>query len=285
MEKEAAPSSQIPPASSPDTFGHLEQQVAERTKELVALNAIAAAVSRYLDLDQVLSNALDTTLQVMGIEAGGICLLDERVDLPAVRALQGFSSEFAATISGLRVGEGYSGRVIQTGQPMVVKAVSQDERLSRLAKWRGNLHSMAIIPLSSKGRTLGVMLAAIEGTRELIDPEFQLLISISHQIGVAVDNARLFCAEQRLAEQFRLIGEAGRHVMSILDVDQLLEEIVRQVNDILGYYLVGIGLVEGDEIAFRTRSGPYWEGRRCEPLRLKIGQEGIMGWALAPEFG
>ncbi len=281
MEKEATPSNRISPASSPNAFDHLEQQVAERAKELAALNTIAVTVSQYLDLDQVLNNALDVTLQVMGIEAGGIYLLDEKADLLVVRALRGFSAKFAAAIDGLRVGEGYSGRVIQTGKPIIVKDISQDERLSRVAEWKKDVHSMAIIPLSSKGKTLGVMFVATEGTCELVDSEFQLLISIGRQIGVAVDNARLFKAEQRRAEQFRLIGEVSRHIISILDVDQLLEEIVRQVNDILGYYLVGIGLVEGDEIVARTGIGPYWENGQREPVRLKIGQEGITGWVAA----
>ncbi|MGD2179440.1 MAG: two-component regulator propeller domain-containing protein, partial [Anaerolineae bacterium] len=52
----------------------LERQVAERTEELAAVNAIAAVVSRSLDLDEILADALDTTLEVMGIEAGGIYL-------------------------------------------------------------------------------------------------------------------------------------------------------------------------------------------------------------------
>jgi signal transduction histidine kinase len=280
MERKAAPVNQIPSVSS-DTFDHLEQQVAEKTKELAALNTIAAAVSQYLDLDQVLNNALDVTLQVMGIEAGGIYLLDEKAGLLVVRALQGFSSEFAAAIDRLQVGEGYSGRVIQTGKPMVVKDISQDQRLSKVAEWKNDVHSMAIIPLSSKGKTLGVMFVATEGARELDDPEFQLLVSIGLQIGVAVDNARLFWAEQRRAEQFRLIGEVGLQILSILDVDQLLDEIVHRVSYILGYYLVGIGLVEGDEIVLKVGVGPYWEGRDRDPLRLKIGQEGITGWVAA----
>jgi hypothetical protein len=63
------------------------------------------------------------TLQVTGIEAGGIYLLDEKADLLVVRALRGFSAEFAAAIDRLQVGEGYSGRVIQTGKPIIVRDI------------------------------------------------------------------------------------------------------------------------------------------------------------------
>ena len=51
-----------------ESYSHLEQKVADRTKELAALNAIAAEVSRSLDLDEILNNALDEVLDVMDVD-------------------------------------------------------------------------------------------------------------------------------------------------------------------------------------------------------------------------
>ncbi len=63
--------------------------------------------------------------------------------------------------------------------------------------------------------------------------------------------------QRRQSEQFRLINEVGQHIISILDVDQLLGEIARGVRDVLGYYLVGAGLVEEDEVVVKTGVGPH----------------------------
>jgi HAMP domain-containing protein len=60
-----------------ESYKNLEQKVADRTQELSTLNAIAATVSRSLNLDEILNLALEKTLQAMTIEAGGIYLLDE----------------------------------------------------------------------------------------------------------------------------------------------------------------------------------------------------------------
>lgn len=84
--------------------------------------------------------------------------------------------------------------------------------------------------------------------------------------------------QRRQAEQFRLINEVGQHIVSILDVEQLLGEIARGVRDVLGYYLVGVGLVEEDEVVVSTGVGPYWKIYGGQPLRLKVGQESIVGW-------
>jgi len=46
----------------------------------------------------------------------------------------------------------------------------------------------------------------------------------------------------------------------------------------LGYYLVSIALIEGDELIFRTGAGPRWDDPDFEPIRVKVGEEGITGW-------
>ena len=117
--------------------------------------------------------------------------------------------------------------------------------------------------------------------REFTDQDVQLLTSISQQIGVALENAQLFRAEQRRAEQFRLISEVGHHIITILDVEQLLDELALRINEILGYYLVGIGLLEGDQVVIKTGVGPYWENHHREPIRLQVGQQSIVGSAAA----
>jgi len=68
---------------------------------------------------------------------------------------------------------------------------------------------------------------------------------------------------------------------SILDVDELLEEIVRLIKDTLGYYLVSIALIEGDELIFTTGAGPRWGDPDFQPISLKLGEEGITGWVAA----
>jgi nitrate/nitrite-specific signal transduction histidine kinase len=264
-----------------ESYAHLEQRVADRTKELAALNAIAATVSQSLDIAEILDHALDKTLEVIGIEAGGIYLLDEEANVLTIAAQRGFSPQFAAAVDKLKVGEGFSGRVVQSGQPLVVKDISADPRLTRMVVREEGLRSVAIVPLSSKGRVPGTLFTITRGYREFTDQDVQLLSSIGHQIGVAVENARLFDAEQRRAEQFRVINEVGRHIVSILDVDELLLEIVRLLKETFGYYLVIIGLIEGDELIFKAGAKTHWDDRQFQAPSVKVGGRGITAWVAA----
>jgi GAF domain-containing protein/HAMP domain-containing protein len=205
-----------------ESYASLERRVADRTKELAALNAIAAVVSRSLDLDEILKNALDKTLEVMDTEAGGIYLLDEELDALNVAVQRGFTPELVAEIDGLKVGEGFSGRVIQTSEPLVVRDLAADSRLTRSVVLDEGLQSVAIVPLSSKGKVLGTLFVITYGYREFTDEDVQLLSSIGHQIGVAIDNAHLFEAERRRRQEATLLTEIAKLVSGTLNLDEVL---------------------------------------------------------------
>jgi nitrate/nitrite-specific signal transduction histidine kinase len=261
------------------SYADLENRAAARVKELAALNAIASTTSQVTDLDEILSDALDRTLQVMEIEAGGIYLLDDAGVLH-IRVQRGFDPEFIADVDGLRVGEGFSGRVAESGESLIVPNVSTDPRLTRMAAQIEGLRSMIVTPLSAKGKVLGTMFVVSHGHCEFTDQNVELLTSIGHQIGVAIENARLFSAQQRRAEQFRVISEVGRRITSILDIEELLVEIVRLIQRTFGYDHVGIALVEGNIAEYKVGAGRLWEDSNFDfqPKRLKVGSEGITGW-------
>lgn len=204
------------------SYAHLERMVLDRTRELATLSAIAAVVSRSLDLAEVLDDALDKTLQVMEIEAGGIFLLDETAGALAVAAQRGLNPQLVAEIDGLKVGEGFPGRVVQTGQPMVVNDVSTDARLTSLVARMEGLRSLASVPLHAKGEVLGALFAVTRGHRRFTDQDVQLLTSIGHQIGIAIENARLFEGERWRRQQATLLAEMARLTSSTLDLDQVL---------------------------------------------------------------
>ena len=261
-----------------ESYTHLEQRVNDRTKELSALNTIATVVSRSLDLDEVLHDALRTTLEVTGLEAGGIYLLDEKTQTLTIAAHDGLTAQHAAEIDSLEVGEGFSGLVIQTGEPLLVEDLSTDRRLTRLVVKEGGFHSAVVLPLVSRDKVLGSSFVMTRGHRTFSEQDIELLTSIGRQIGVAIENARFFEAEQRRAEQFQVIAEVGSHITSILAQDELVEQVTMSIKEAFHYYRVGIGLIEGDELVFQSGAGSLWDDDGLRPVRLKIGAEGITGW-------
>ena len=191
----------------------LETQVVSRTRELAALNAVASVVSRSLDLERVLTNALDKTLDVMGVEAGGIYLLRKDDQVLTIAAYKGLSTQFVDGIDNLKVGEGFSGHVTLTGEPLIVQDLSQDPKLTRAVIKDSDFQSLAIAPLVSRAKVLGTFFVVTRRDREFSQQDVDLLISIGGQIGVAVENAQLY--EQ--AKQMAVVGERQRLARELHD--------------------------------------------------------------------
>ena len=263
------------------SYGLLEQRVSERTRNLTALNAIAETVSQLLDLDVTLNQALDKTLQVMGMESGGIYLLDEETGILTISAHQGFKPGLVEELDQLMVGEGFSGYVAATGQPLIIEDIANDPRMSRSAASEAGIHSLISVPLRAKGKIFGTLFINTYGYHEFTEQDIQLLIPIGHQIGVAIENSRLFESEQRRAEHFRIISEIGRHTLSILALDELLEQTAHLIKEGFNYHQVGFGLIEQDELVVTAGAGLGWENLSRERARLTIGEEGITGWVAA----
>jgi signal transduction histidine kinase/ligand-binding sensor domain-containing protein len=205
----------------------LESQVNDRTKELAALNAVAAVVSHSLNLQEILSSALDKTLEVIGTEAGGIYLLQEDTQILIIAAHEGLSAQFVAEIDNLTVGEGFSGQVAETGEPLVVQDISADPRLTRSAARESGFHALGIVPLLSRANVVGTLFVVTHGRREFSPQDVELLAAIGAPIGVAVENARLYEQAQQVAvveERQRLARELHDSITQSLHSSALLAE-------------------------------------------------------------
>ena len=168
-----------------------EKKVRRRNKELIALNEIAAIISQSLDLDRTLNAILDKVLTVVNMSAGWIHLLDKDGGVLSLMVQSGFSQRLAQEPQTLGPGQGPIGKVIQTGQPTIVNDVSDDLRHAMDFGRREGLHAFVSIPIKSRDKALGVLSVFGSKSYEWNPQKVQLLTAIGHQIGVAVENARL----------------------------------------------------------------------------------------------
>ena len=184
--------------------------IKENEKRLSALNRISSTVSESLELNTVLSNAIDNVVDVMQADVSWIFLLDEKSGELTLATHRGSSEELARGIDKLKLGEGFNGRVAESGQPLFVEDASQDPRLTREVVSKFQLRSTLIVPVSSKGKVNGTLCIAMRRYRHFLPEEVDLLTAMGNQIGVAVENAHLFQQQQITAQQLRISEERYR---------------------------------------------------------------------------
>lgn len=256
----------------------LSQQLTSQTKELSALNAISEVISNELDLPETLDIALQKTLEVMDVPAGAIFLNSADSDAVEISTVYGLSQDCLQALNHTPIAGSFLEPIINQSQSAVISNLTIDHAFDLL--YECGFRRLATAPLVARGIVLGALFVTTSDTRVFSEQDLGLLTAVGGQIGIAVENNSFFSAVQHLAEQFRLIAAVGRRFSSLLDIDQVLVQVVRLIQQTFGYYHVAVGLIEGDEVIYRMGAGPLWDDPRFDfhPARLRVGQEGLTGW-------
>jgi signal transduction histidine kinase len=197
----------------------LERRVADRTIEMAALYAAAAATSRFLNLSSIMHEALEQVTKVTGWESGEIYIFAGQVGNAPDRFTSALPPLVADAIRSLAV-SGY-GDVAAAGAEFsyYLISVERDLGLPAGAVGLGWPVDVAIFPVRSKGQSLGYLALATarEGHHGTLRPA--LVNSIAGQLAVAIENFQLYEQARQLAageERSRLARELHDSVSQTL---------------------------------------------------------------------
>lgn len=227
----------------------------ERRLQLAALNQTASVVSQSLDLRQILDSSVNNVMDVMKVDAVLVFLLDEAAAELTLTAYRGVSPPFVQGVGRLKVGEGFNGMVAKTGEPLYVEDALTDPSLTRMSVREEGLRSQLIVPLKSKGRTLGTLCASVRSYRRFSQDDMELLIAIANQIGVAIENARLYEHEREVAKQLQASEERYRQLFEnaydaiwLHDLDGNIIAANRSFAKLTGYALKELQGIRADDL-------------------------------------
>jgi ligand-binding sensor domain-containing protein/signal transduction histidine kinase len=264
-------------------LGQRTNVLERRTRELEALYRADERMHRYLDLDQVLKALVDVSVDVLHANKSSVFVWDDSQKRLVMRVARGFGPRAMSALT-FAEGDGVTWVAYSTGDPVFVEdAVSDPRRAEEPHEAMETILALGIrsfmhIPIKIGDEIFGIFNVNFTYPRAFGQDELRLFTALAQRAAFAIENARLFRAEKRRAEQFRVISEVGRHITSILDVDELLREIVRLIKETFGYYLITIGLIEGDTLVFKTGVKDGWEDPEFCPPELKLDGEGITVW-------
>ena len=175
------------------------QELERRVKELNALYGIGRSVTSVLELDRLLGRIVEAAVYITGAEEGSLLLLDENTNELFVRAAQGLEEKYARDFR-LRVQDSLAGKVIRTGEPIMInKAVGQHK-----VKTAYLVNAILYVPLKAKSRVMGVLTVDNRASStDFTRNDLFLLSLLSDYAAVAIENACLFSEienERRMLE-------------------------------------------------------------------------------------
>ena len=236
----------------------VERKQAEETlrryaERLEALRQVGLELTAQLDLDALLHSIVSWALELVGGTVGGLHLYrPERDVLEWVICTE---PHLAPIGSILHRGEGISGKVWETGEPLIVDDYQHWE--GRAAIYEGYPWVAAVgVPIRWGEELLGVLNVDADAPRVFSPADAELLSLFATQAAIAVRNVRLFEVQREQRELAEALEEAASAVSSTLDLDQVLDRILEQVERVVAGDTFNIMLIE-DNTAYVVRQRGY----------------------------
>jgi len=189
---------------------HYVRAIESSEKALSTINAVCLVASQSLDVQRVLETTIERVRDLMDLDVALAFLVNEQTDELELRAHRGVSQEFVEGLRGLKIGEGFNGRVVQTGEPLLVGNAPADPRLTRDVVRQEGILTQLIVPLRSKEKIVGTLCVAGRYARLFKEEEIDLLTTIGRQVGVTVENSHLYEQERIHAEEQKRMQEKLR---------------------------------------------------------------------------
>jgi sigma-B regulation protein RsbU (phosphoserine phosphatase) len=263
-----------------------------RVEQLSLMRMVSAQVAEVLDLDQLFHRVADLILNTFKYYYVALFTLEPGQEILRFRASAGplhphldesgrsRAVSRAGTELHARLGQGIIGHVAQTGEEILANDVSREPRY-RYEDALPETRSEVALPLKIENRILGVLDVQSDQPDDFQETDMLVLRALAHNISIAVEDARLYGDLQRRADQLSAVAEASRAVASILDLDQLLDEVVSLIHQRFGYPFVHLFTVHPGrrQVIYRAGSGRRSRALQAQGVTYSLEDpQGIIPW-------
>jgi Nif-specific regulatory protein len=219
----------------------LQKSEVRDLKQLEALYKVSQILAAGTRQQQTLTDVLDTLDKELGLNRGTITLLAPDGDEIRIEAAHNFSEEQSRRIT-YRIGEGVTGKVMQTGKPIIVSKVSQEPLfLNRFERWNVTKQELSFIcvPISIGNDVIGTISVdrPFEETT-LLDDEMRILSIVASMIANDLRTRREAAIEHKILEDenLRLRHELEDRFRpeNIIGNSNAMHDVYRQIHQVAG---------------------------------------------------
>lgn len=225
------------------------------------------------DLTPTLDRILTLACAAIRCDWARIRLVDrDRLVIAATYTRPGLEATPSLVGQSSRLDEGFCGHIVRTGRPFRSEDVKRETRVapSHLIGAGPNdlIRAFLGVPLTLDDAVIGVLELASHAPNFFQEHHVELAEVVADQAAIAIHNARLAEARRQLAGRQKTLIDSLAVINSTLDVESLVHIIVEQAVSIVDADGGALGVVEGEQVAFREEFDlDRWVP---EPLRREI---------------
>ena len=205
-------------------------------KQFEALSKVSRSITSNLYLEDILKLIVTVSAEIMNSKICSLSLLDEKTDTLILKATQSMSEVYNKK-PALKLGEGIAGRVALNNKPQVVLDIAKEPeyKYKDIAKKEG-LRSLLSVPLSVKGRVIGVLNNYTSRPHKFTAEEIDILTSVANQAAIVIENSELMVKTKVIQEELetRKVVEKAKGILMrdlSLGEQEAFKKIQRQSMD------------------------------------------------------
>ena len=252
--------------------GRLVEETRKRVAELGTINDVGEALTTQIEIAPLLLVVGDKLRDAFEADIAYIALLgeDQRV------------IEFPYYVEGgqqvqdepLPLGEGLTSEIIQNRRTILLNS---EQELSRSPIVGTQARSYLGVPIVAGDRVIGAV--SVQSTQEegrFSEADARLLSTIAANVGVAVQNARLYEEARQRADQMAAIADIARQISLTLESSTLLELIADRARKLLAADSSAVYLAQNDDELLHAVVGVGAIGDQLKAFPIARGH-GIIG--------
>ncbi len=262
----------------------LIDETRQRLAELATVNEVGTALASQLDLDPLIQLVGEQMRNTFGSDITYVALHDAEAGTIEFPYYDEFGS--ATGQEAIPFGQGLTSRIIATSEPLLLNREADWDQLG--TRGVGTLSKSYLgVPVIVGDQAIGAI--SVQSTRQegrFGESDARLLSTIAANVGVAIQNARLYREAHRRGDEMAALAEVGQEISATLDAQAVLRRIGERVQSLLEADSSALLLADPDGRTFRPilALGTIAEQIMADTI---IEGEGIVGDVIrrrAPEY-
>jgi signal transduction histidine kinase len=229
------------------------------------------ALASELSLDAVLQKIVEAAAELTGARYAALGVLDESGHGLERFVFTGIDAETEAAIGHVPRGRGILGALIEDAKPLRLDDLTADPRSVGFPPHHPPMRTFLGVPILLRSVAYGnLYLSEKAGGEPFTAEDEELVLLLSSQAAVAIENARLYEAATRWLKQLESLNEIANALVSEVGLPRTLDLVATRLRELVQARLVLIALPTDDRhLVVRATDGEGGE----ELVGMQLGEE------------
>jgi len=227
-----------------DETQRLLSETEQRAAELAIINSVGEAMSRQLDTQTITRTVGDKVTEIFKADATAILMLDRERNM-ILPTFEWDEGKYLENVEPFPLGTGLTSYVIKTRQPLVLDTAEEAAALGAYYPPEASevnptvTQSYLGVPIIVGEKVIGVVSVHSYSKNAYTPDSVRLLYTLANNMGVALENARLFDETQSLlneteqrAAELQIINSVQDGLASKLEVQAIYDLVGDKIRDI-----------------------------------------------------